>query len=275
MKTFNKIKDYAIKIAKEKNACKSELQKLEESKNLDELILIVRLNAKWIKNNHALNDKISIELFGLSLSNLFNIGNWNSGDWNSGNMNSGNKNSGDFNSGNKNSGDFNSGDFNSGDLNSGDWNSGNKNSGDFNSGDFNSGDLNSGDWNSGDFNSGDRNSGNWNSGNMNSGYFNSEQPKLINVFNKPCSIEIWNESKKPQFIYNLILTKWISFEEMTEDEKINNPKAYLSNGYLKTLSYKESWENAFKEARENDIVLLKNLPNFDSDVFFEITGLKI
>ena len=250
MKTFNKIKDYAIKIAKEKNACKSELQKLEESKNLDELILIVRLNAKWIKNNHALNDKISIELFGLSLSNLFNIGNWNSGDWNSGNMNSGNKNSGDFNSGNKNSGDFNSGDFNSGDLNSGDWNSG-------------------------DFNSGDRNSGNWNSGNMNSGYFNSEQPKLINVFNKPCSIEIWNESKKPQFIYNLILTKWISFEEMTEDEKINNPKAYLSNGYLKTLSYKESWENAFKEARENDIVLLKNLPNFDSDVFFEITGLKI
>jgi hypothetical protein len=62
---------------------------------------------------------------------------------------------------------------------------------------------------------------------------------------------------------------------MTEKEKASNKDAFVTDGYLKTFEYKEAWKNAFNEAAEEDIELLKSLPNFDSDVFEEITGIKI
>ena len=62
---------------------------------------------------------------------------------------------------------------------------------------------------------------------------------------------------------------------MTDEEKIQYPKAYVCDGYLKSFTYKEAWANAFKGATERDIELLKALPNFDTEVFEEITGIKI
>ena len=62
---------------------------------------------------------------------------------------------------------------------------------------------------------------------------------------------------------------------MTDQEKLDNPKFYVTQGYLKTYSYKEAWKNAFDNKNEGDIELLKNLPNFDAEVFEEITGIKI
>lgn len=62
---------------------------------------------------------------------------------------------------------------------------------------------------------------------------------------------------------------------MTEQEKIDNKNAFVCGGYLKTLEYKEAWAEAYKDASKEDIKLLKALPNFDADVFFEITGIKI
>ena len=207
-------------------------------------------------------------------SGNWNSGNWNSGHWNSGDMNSGYRNSGDINSGDRNSGNWNSGNMNSGDINSGDRNSGHWNSGDINSGDRNSGNWNSGHWNSGDRNSGDRNSGNWNSGNWNSGHFNTKSPDTILVFNKPCSVEEWNGAKKPDFLY-FSTTEFIQERDMSDAEKIENPKFYVIGGYLKTIPYKKafqkSWENASAEDRE----LVKKLPNFDADVFFKISGIKV
>ena len=159
---------------------------------------------------------------------------------------------------------------NTGDGNSGYSNSGNRNSGNRNSGDSNSGNRNSGDWNSGNWNSGD-----WNSCNKETGFFNSISPKTINVFNKPLDIKIWNSCIKPNFIYNVVLNQWINFSDMTDQEKIDFPKAFVCDGYLKTFTYKEAWQNAYNTATEKDIKLLKALPNFDADVFKEITGIKI
>jgi len=193
---------------------------------------------------------------------------------NSGIGNSGINNSGNYNSGYYNSGDHNSGYYNSGDYNSGYYNSGYYNSGDRNSGNYNSGNRNSGNYNSGNYNSGYYNSGNYNSGNYNSGYFNSNIPDIIRVFNKNCKRINWENAKKPNFIY-LNLTEWISFLDMSDQEKISFPKAYEYNGYLKQYSYKEAWKKAFKKATEKDIKLLKALPNFDAGVFEEITGIKI
>jgi hypothetical protein len=62
---------------------------------------------------------------------------------------------------------------------------------------------------------------------------------------------------------------------MTDQEKIDNKNAFITEGYLKTLGYKEAWAEAYKSATKEDIKLLKALPNFDADVFEEITGIKI
>jgi hypothetical protein len=189
--------------------------------------------------------------------------------------NSGSGNSGNSNSGDSNSGDSNSGDRNSGYRNSGDSNSGYRNSGHWNSGDRNSGYRNSGHWNSGHWNSGDWNSGYWNSGYWNSGYFNSKTPDTVLVFNKPCKRDLWESVDKPSFIYSIEVTRWISWGDMTDDEKMANKDAYVTEGYLKLIDYNEAWAIAYKSATEEDIDLLKALPNFNKKIFEEISGIKI
>ncbi len=184
-------------------------------------------------------------------------------------------NTGKANTGNRNSGDSNSGDSNSGDSNSGNRNSGNRNSGYRNSGNSNSGDSNSGYSNSGNRNSGDSNSGNWNSADYETGVFNSKQPKYINVFNKKCKKDLWDNAEKPNLIYSTVINEWIYYSEMTDEEKENDKHAFIRGGYLKTYEYKEAWANAYNKATSEDIELLKKLPNFNSKVFYEITGIKV
>ncbi len=174
----------------------------------------------------------------------YNSGNRNSGDYNSGHYNSGNRNSGNRNSGNRNSGDCNSGDYNSGDYNLGDCNSGHYNSGRYNSGDYNSGNCNSGNRNSGnrnlgDCNSGSYNSGNYNSGDYNCGMFNTNEPKL-RLFNKECDMTMTKFLRSIDYSFSIL----------------------CKNIYQKTLT-------------DEDIIHIKELPNFDKDIFKEITGIEI
>jgi hypothetical protein len=143
------------------------------------------------------------------------------------------------------------------------------NSGHRNSGHRNSGHRNSGDWNSGDWNSGD-----WNSCNGSNGYFNSIRVKCINVFNKPCDIDVWKNSKKPDFIF-FDLTVWVDSGEMTEEEKNENKGFEIAGGYLKKLKYKEAWKISWDKANDKDKGLLYALPNFDPVVFKEITGIDV
>ena len=210
-----------------------------------------------------------------------NSGNRNSGDWNSGRRNSGNWNSRDFNSGNWNSGNCNSGSRNSRDFNSGDWNSGSRNSGDWNSGDWNSGNSNSGDWNSGNFNSGnsnsgdwnsgDRNSGDWNSGDGNSGFFNTNSP-LVRIFNKETNIPL-GDIDFPSFLY-FDLTVWVSHDTATEEEKTKyKVEIEACGGFLKTLEYKEAFRRAWDKASKEEHKKLLNLPNWNNDIFKEISGI--
>jgi len=174
------------------------------------------------------------------------------------------RNSGDWNSGNRNSGDWNSGNRNSGDWNSGNWNSGNRNSGNWNSGDWNSGNRNSGDWNSGD----------WNSGNWNSGFFNSETPDTILIFNKPCCPKTWEKAYKPDFLY-FHLTYWVDESELTDEEKASDPDFYVRGGQLRTKDYKEAFIDSWNKADPADRIRVKDLPNFDAKVFYEISGVDV
>ena len=186
-----------------------------------------------------------------------------------------NNNTGENNKGNSNSGNSNSGNSNSGDWNSGNSNSGYRNSGYRNSGNWNSGYSNSGNSNSGNWNSGHSNSGNSNSGDRNSGDFNSTTPDTIRCFNKDVDRETWEQADKPRFIYNVNPNIWVHELDMTDDEKEEFSKFHDRGGYLKTIEYKEAWKIAWDDASEEDKTLLSKLPNFDADVFEEITGINV
>ncbi len=199
-----------------------------------------------------------------------NTGNRNTGYWNTGVWNTGDTNTGDRNTGNSNTGDRNTGYWNTGDTNTGDTNTGDTNTGDTNTGDRNTGDSNTGDWNTGD-----RNTGHWNIVNKETGHFNTTQSETIRIFNKEYSINEWENTEKPHFIYKVFLTEWIPESEMSETEKECNSTYKTTGGYLKEFSYKEAWKKAYDKASKKDIELLKKLPNFDAEVFKEISGIDI
>ena len=156
----------------------------------------------------------------------------------------------------------NTGLFNSGYWNSGDQNSGDQNSGDWNSGDRNSGDRNRGDWNSGDRNSGDRNSGDRNSCNYSNGVFCNQEDKDIRIFNKPSgmSLEEFWDSKYYEALKSepLELTYWDN-----------------ENKKLKCRSYKDACAIWWSKLTEKNKKIIQEIPNFDPEIFFDITGIDI
>ena len=186
-------------------------------------------------------------------------------------INSGYYNSGNWNSGNRNSGDCNSGNNNLGNCNSGNCNSGNRNSGNNNSGGWNSGNCNSGDCNSGNNNSGNWNSGNWNSGNRNSGFFNSDEP-YVRMFNKMTDKKE-EDIDIPSWCY-FDLTEWVSHDTATEEEKQKHKvEIEVCGGFMKPINYKDAWRHAWNSASIEERKKLFELPNWDNQVFKEITGI--
>jgi len=135
----------------------------------------------------------------------------------------------------------------------------------------NIGNNNSGDYNSGYNNSGNNNSGNYNSGDRNSGFFNTTTPKA-RLFNKDTSIEI-KDVKIPYI--KLKITEWISDDKMTEAQKLNDPQFFNKKGTLIKRTYKEAFVLAWKELDEKTKQQFKDLPNFDVNIFFEITGVDL
>ena len=192
--------------------------------------------------------------------------------------NSGLCNSGLCNSGNRNSGLCNSGNRNSGDCNSGDWNSGNRNSGDWNSGDCNSGNRNSGNRNSGNRNSGDCNSGDWNKTCFSNGCFNTESPKIY-LFNKPSNWNYsdWLNSDARYILMNCPsnVLSWIWEDDMTDEEKEQHPEYLATGGFLKHIEEetgRQMWWDGLSDVQKDSVM---QLPNFDKDIFKEITGISI
>jgi hypothetical protein len=213
--------------------------------------------------------KILKEISRLELLTIINMGKENTGRANSGNRNSGDCNSGHYNSGNRNSGNYNSGDYNSGN-----YNSGNRNSGHYNSGYRNSGHRNSGDYNSGNRNSGDCNSGHYNSGNRNSGFFNTDEPTL-RLFNKQTKIKRDDPRIQAVLYLGPELTEWVAFSNMTDEEKKANPKAETTQGFNKTIPYKEAWLTFWVKATEETRKKFLELPEFNAKLFLEITGIDV
>ena len=167
---------------------------------------------------------------------------------------------------------------NSGDCNSGDCNSGNRNSGDCNSGNRNSGNRNSGNRNSGDCNSGNRNSGDWNKTCFSNGCFNTESPKIF-LFNKPSdwTYQDWLNSDARYILMDCPsnVLAWVWDDDMTDEEKEQHPEYSVTGGFLKHIEKetgRQMWWDGLSD-RKKDIVM--QLPNFDKDIFKEITGITV
>jgi len=197
---------------------------------------------------------------------------------NSGNRNSGNWNSGDCNSGNRNSGDRNSGNWNSGDRNSGYCNSGHENSGNYNSGNRNSGYWNSGNWNSGNWNQGDFCTGDFNITNHETGCFCTEEHK-IRFFDKESDMTFreWRNSEAYRILCRISFepTRWICSDDMTDEEKAAHPEYETTGGYLKELDTDKAflaWWDSMTDEEKN---IIKSIPNFDAEKFFQITGIRV
>ena len=209
-------------------------------------------------------------------SGLFNSGDWNTGYRNTGNWNTGDRNTGNWNSGYRNTGNWNSGDWNTGNWNTGDWNTGDRNTGNWNTGDRNTGNWNTGNWNSGDWNSGDWNTGIFNSCNYSNGVFCNKEDMDIRIFNMPSGMSLrdfyrskyWDAMCSADFP----LTEWV---EYAEEEKQADERKAMIGGYLKQNTCKEACARWWAAMSEGNREIIKSMPNFDKEVFKDITGIEV
>ena len=156
-------------------------------------------------------------------------------------------------------------------------NTGNKNTGNCNTGDCNTGNRNTGNRNTGDKNTGDRNTGDWNKSSFNTGCFNTEEQKIM-LFNKPSDMTYreWLDSNA-RYLLNQIpkdVVEWIYGEDMTDEEKAAHPTYEATGGYLKVLDESECgqlWWDSLSDCRKE---IIKAIPNFDAEIFFQCTGIK-
>lgn len=147
-----------------------------------------------------------------------------------------------------------------------------------NTGKTNVGLCNSGNRNSGNCNSGNCNSGDWNKTNFSSGCFNTKESKIL-MFNKPSNwtFRDWWDSEA-RYLLNKIqhnVLEWIWSENMTDEEKEQYPEYETTGGYLKELDESECgqlWWDNLSDCNKN---VIKSLPNFDAEIFKEITGIDI
>lgn len=127
--------------------------------------------------------------------------------------------------------------------NSGIGNSGTWNAGDFNSGSFNTGDFNSGSLNTGDFNAGDSNNGcfcTW----------SDDESNCICLFNQPSDWTIvdWRASDARRILHNIFM-----------------------NETVREIPRQMGW-NILSNADKRKVC---KLPNFDADIFYKCTGIRV
>ena len=171
-----------------------------------------------------------------------------------------------INTGSCNTGSCNTGDCNTGSRNTGSWNTGDCNTGSWNTGDCNTGSRNTGSWNTGSFNT-----GSWNTGDWNTGSFNTNEP-VIRIFNKETNLKR-EEIYFPNFLY-FALNVWVSHDTATDEEKALHKKEIEDcGGFLKTLEYKEAFRLAWNKASKEEHKKLLELPNWDNEIFKEISGI--
>jgi len=68
------------------------------------------------------------------------------------------------------------------------------------------------------------------------------------------------------------LTEWIPY---TEEEMEKDKSKKLIGGYLKTYTYQEACKNWWNGMSSKNKAIICSMPNFDANVFKEITGIEV
>lgn len=111
-------------------------------------------------------------------------------------------------------------------------------------------------------------------GYCNSGDWNIDTPQTIRVFGKDISIKLWDNAYKPAFLF-FMTTEWVSSDAMTKQEKTENPFHAVTGGIVRTYSYKEAFQRSWENADPEDRIKVKDLPNFDAEIFYQISGIDL
>ena len=110
--------------------------------------------------------------------------------------------------------------------------------------------------------------------------FNTKEQPLY-LFNKPTDFtrdefrNIFPNEYDLLFHSLFPLTEWIIESNMSAEEKEANPSYKTTGGYLKKRTYHEAWRIMWDSWTKEQQDSIKKLPNFDKDIFKEITGIEV
>ena len=62
---------------------------------------------------------------------------------------------------------------------------------------------------------------------------------------------------------------------MTDEEKAAHPEAKVTGGYLKQLDNSERGSIWWSKLSDHEKSIIKSIPNFDKEIFKEITGINV
>jgi len=99
--------------------------------------------------------------------------------------------------------------------------------------------------------------------------------KNNHIFNVQVSEKEFSEAMSSRPTFKLPLTKWIEKKDMTEDEKKDYTICEQIGGYLKVLSFEDAWKEGWSNASKEFKDWVKGLPNFNAELFKDITGIDI
>jgi len=71
------------------------------------------------------------------------------------------------------------------------------------------------------------------------------------------------------------VVEWVYEEDMTDEEKAAHPTYETTGGYLKVLDESECgqlWWGSLSDCRKE---IIKAIPNFDAEIFFQCTGVRV
>ena len=106
----------------------------------------------------------------------------------------------------------------------------------------------------------------------------TKEPTIM-MFNKPTdwTYRNWIDSDAHHLLdcIQKNVVEWIYELDMSDEEKVDNPTYKCAGGYLKVLNESECCQRWWDNLSESNRNVIRNMPNFDAEIFKEITGIRI
>ena len=107
------------------------------------------------------------------------------------------------------------------------------------------------------------------------------EERTIEMFNQPSGMTYadWERSKARNILFympqNIVNIVWTSAENMSDTEKEAHPEFKTIGGYLHEEIEKADVQSWWDGLSSNDKETVMSIPNFDADIFFECTGIRV